>query len=438
MNIKLPLLGAISTRLTAGVLAIGMAIGMVATPAALAATEILDQVVAIVDEDVIMASELRTRITTITETIKSRGIEMPPEDELVREALDRLILENIQLQLAARVGVRFSDGQLNAAVNRIAAKNGMSLEQFRARIEADGQSYSALREDIRREMTLQRVQSGNVNQRIQITDQEIENFLATEEGQQLTQPEYRLVHALLPLAHDASEAEVAAASAYVDNMIARIRAGEAFDQVISSSNDKYTFSGGDLGWRKAGDLPSLFSDIAPTLQIGDAADPLRSDSGFHLVYMQDMRGGAQMVAQTEVRHILVKPSEIMTDDQAKQLATDLKARIEAGEDFAALAKEYSEDIGSGQEGGDLGWTMKGQMVPEFDTAMAAADIGDITDPVHSQFGWHILEVTGRRDQDMTELAMRGKANEYLHNRKYQEELDAWLRKIRDEAFVDIK
>jgi peptidyl-prolyl cis-trans isomerase SurA len=314
----------------------------------------------------------------------------------------------------------------------------MSLEQFRTRVEADGQSYVGLRENIRREMTLQRVQSGNVNQRIQITDQEIDNFLATEEGQQLTQPEYRLVHALLPLAPDASESEVAAANAYVDTMIARIRAGEAFEVVISSSSGKYTFSGGDLGWRKAGDLPSLFSDIAPTLTIGDAADPMRSDSGFHLVYMADMRGGAQMVAQTEVRHILVKPSEIMTDDQARQLVTDLKVRIEAGEDFAVLAKEYSEDIGSSQEGGDLGWTMKGQMVPEFDAAMATTEIGSISDPVHSQFGWHILEVTGRRDQDMTELAIRGKANEYLHNRKYQEELDAWLRKIRDEAFVDIK
>ena len=438
MNIKFPLPGAISTKLAVGVLATSLAIGMVTAPVAQAATEILDQVVAIVDEDVIMASELRTRIATITESIRSRGMEMPPEDELVREALDRLILENIQLQLAARVGVRFSDAQINAAVNRIAAKNGMSLEQFRTRVEADGQSYIALRENIRREMTLQRVQTGNVNQRIQITEQEIENFLATEEGQKLTQPEYRLVHALLPLAPDASDADVTAASTYVNNMITRMRAGEPFDRVVSSSNGKYTFSGGDLGWRKAGDLPSLFSDIAPTLKVGEAADPIRSDSGFHLVYLQDMRGGAQMVAQTEVRHILVKPSEIMTDEQARQLVTDLKVRIEAGEDFAVLAKEFSEDIGSGQEGGDLGWTMKGQMVPEFDAAMATTEIGSISDPVHSQFGWHILEVTGRRDQDMTELAIRGKANEHLHSRKYQEELDAWLRKIRDEAFVDIK
>ena len=420
------------------VIAGSLAIGLTTAPVMQAATEILDQVVAIVDEDVIMASELRARLSSVTQNLEARGIEMPPEDELIRETLDRLILENIQLQLATRVGVRISDAQLNAAVGRIAGKNGMNLEQFRTRLEAEGQSYIAMREDIRREMILQRVQTGNVNQRIQITDKEIENFLATEEGQALTQPEYRLVHALLPLAPDASESDVAAAKLYVGNMAGRIRAGEAFDTVISSSSGKYTFSGGDLGWRRGGDLPSLFSDIAPTLKVGEVAEPLRSDSGFHLVYLADKRGGEQIVAQTEVRHILVKPSEILTDEQAEQLVIDLKARIEAGEEFGELAKEFSEDIGSGQEGGDLGWTMKGQMVPEFDAAMAETDIGAISDPVHSQFGWHILEVTGRRDQDMTELAMRNKANEYLHSRKYQEELDAWLRKIRDEAFVDIK
>lgn len=410
----------------------------IVAPTAHSATEILDQVVAIVDEDVIMSSELRARLASVSQNLKARGIEMPPEDELVRETLDRLILENIQLQLADRVGVRISDAQLNAALGRMAQQNGMNLEQFRTRLEAEGQSYNAVREDVRREMVLQRVQQGNVNQRIQITDQEIDNFLQTEEGQKLTQPEYRIVHALLPLAPDASEAEVAEAQVYVDAMIIEIRSGQSFDSVISASNGKYTFSGGDLGWRKTDDLPSLFSEVAPTLKKGEAADPIRSDSGFHLVYMADLRGGEQMVSQTEVRHILVKPSEILTDAQAEQLVLDLKIRIEGGEDFGELAKEYSEDIGSGQEGGDLGWTMRGQMVPEFDAAMAQAKIGEISDPIHSQFGWHILEVTGRRDQDMTELAIRAKAREYLHSRKYQEELDAWLRKIRDEAFVDIK
>ncbi|MFT6274521.1 MAG: peptidyl-prolyl cis-trans isomerase SurA [Halioglobus sp.] len=416
----------------------GLAIVLAANSSANAATEILDQVVAIVDDDIIMASELRQRMAVVTKSLESRGVDMPPEDALVRETLDRLILENIQMQIATRVGVRISDAQLTAAVSRIAGKNRMSIEEFRARLESDGQSYTEMRNDIRREMILQRVQSGNVNQMVQISQQEIDNFLATDEGQQLTQPEFRIVHALLPLSPDADEASVTSAKSYSDKMLARVRAGEPFDVVIASSKGPYTFSGGDLGWRKAGDLPSLFADIAPTLAIGEAAEPIRSDSGFHLVYLQDMKGGVQMASQTEVRHILVKPSEIMTDEQARQLTANLRARIIAGEEFGDLAKEYSEDIGTAQEGGHLGWSSPGQMVPEFEKTMAETEIGTVSEPVHSQFGWHILEVTGRRDKDMTELAIRSKANEYLHGRKYQEELDAWLRKIRDEAFVDIK
>ncbi|TXS90884.1 molecular chaperone SurA [Parahaliea maris] len=403
-----------------------------------AATEVLDQVVAIVDDDVIMASELRERLGTVTETLQARGMEMPPEDELIRETLDRLILESIQLQMGQRVGVRISDAQLDQAVARIAAQNRMNVDQFIARLEQDGQSYAAMRENVRREMVLQRVQAGNVSQRIQITDQEIDNFLNTEEGQALTQPEYRIVHALLPLSPDAPADEKAAAEAHVDQLLQRIRAGEPFDEVIASSGGKYTFTGGDLGWRKKSDLPSLFAEAAPPLAEGETSDPIESASGIHLINMNAKRGGEQIVSQTKVRHILIKPSEILTDDAARQKAADLKQRIEGGEDFAELAKEYSEDIGSAREGGDLGWTQRGQMVPEFENAMESATIGEITNPVRSQFGWHILEVTERRQQDMTDQAIRNKAAEYLHGRKYQEELDAWLRKIRDEAFVDIK
>jgi peptidyl-prolyl cis-trans isomerase SurA len=403
-----------------------------------AATQVLDQVVAIVDDDVIMASELRSRISQITQSLQARGGEMPPEDEIVRETLDRLILESIQIQMGAKVGVRISDEQLNGAMARIAGQNGMGLEEFARRLEMEGQSYVEMREQIRREMVLQRVQSGNVNQRIQITPQEVDNFLATEEGQQLTQPQYRLVHALLPLAPNASDSDAAAAEAHVNAVLKRIRAGESFESAVSASSGNYAFSGGDLGWRPLADLPSLFANVAPQLKVGETSDTIRSESGFHLVNLVDLRGGEQMVAQTHVRHILVKPSEILSDEQAEQLIIEIKARIEAGEDFSDLAKEYSEDIGSAQEGGDLGWASPGQMVPEFEQTMAQTPIGDLSEPVRSQFGWHLLEVMGRRDQDVTELAASAKAQDYLHQRKYQEELDAWLRRIRDEAFVDIK
>ena len=419
-------------------LAAGLASSFVAAPITHAATEMLDQVVAIVDDDIVMASELRERITAVNESLQSRGIKAPPEEELIRETLDRLILENIQLQKGTRVGVRISDAQLNSAVQRIAAQNRMTLDQFRQALEQQGQSYAAMREQVRREMIIQRVQGGNVNQRIQITDQEVDNYLATEEGQKMAQPEYHMVHALLAISPDASDAEVSAAEAHVEAMIKRIRKGESFEGVVSSSTGNYTFSGGDLGWRKLDDLPSMFSNVAPGMAAGQTADPIRSDSGFHIVYMAEKRGDEQVIAQTQVRHILIKPSEIMTSEQARELVVELKQRALGGEDFGELAREYSEDIGSAQEGGELGWTSPGQMVPEFDKTMDATAIDQISDPVKTQFGWHILQVEGIRQQDMTSEAIRSKAMNYLHDRKYQEELDAWLRQIRDEAFVDIK
>ena len=419
-------------------LAAGLAATLLLVGQTQAQTQILDQVVAIVDDDVIMASELRERVAAITQSLEARGVEMPPEDVLIRETLDRLILESIQLQLGNRVGARISDAQLNQAMERVAAQNRMSLADFSAALEQQGQSYAAMREQVRREMIIQRVQAGNVNQRIQISEQEVRNFLASPEGQKLTQPEYRILHALLPLPEDAPDDEVTAARSYLNGLLQRIRRGEAFDQVISSNDGRYAFSGGDLGWRKLEDLPSLFSDVAPSLEVGATSDPIRSPSGLHLINLADMRGGEQMVNQTRVRHILIQPSEIMTDAQAEARAEELRNRILQGEDFAELAREYSRDIGSAAEGGDLGWTTPGQMVPEFEAAMADTAVGEISEPVKSQFGWHILEVMERREQDMTAQAIRNRATEALHQRKYDEELDAWLRKIRDEAFVDIK
>lgn len=426
MNIKTLLLSAALTG------------AMLVTAPLQAATEIIDQVVAIVDDDVIMASELRERVNAVSENLQARGMQMPPEDQLIRDTLDRLILESIQLQMGRRAGVRISDDQLNEALQRIAAQNRMTLEQFTQALAQRGQSYDAMREQVRREMIIQRVQAGNVNQRIQITEQEVGNFMSTQEGQALTQPEFHLLHALMPIDPDASERTIEAATAQVNAVMKRIRGGESFKKVLQTSNQPYAFSGGDLGWRKLDDLPSLFTEIVPKLSPGQTADPVRSESGYHIVYLEAVRGLDQVITQTKARHILVKPSEIMTDDQARDLVEQLRSRIMAGEDFADLAREYSEDFGSAQEGGELGWTMPGQMVPQFEAAMAATAVDQISEPVRTQFGWHIIKVEGRREEDMTNEATRAKAMDYVHNRKYQEELDAWLRQIRDEAFVDIK
>jgi len=403
-----------------------------------AATQVLDSIVAIVEDDVIMSSELRDRMNLLITNMKAQKLELPPNDVLLRQTLDRLILESIQLQMGSRAGVRISDAQLNEALNRIAAQNRISLDEFRLQLEQEGKSYPQMREDVRRELILQRVQGGNVNQRIQISEQEVENYLESPEGQTMVAAEYHLVHALLPVSESASAAQKAAAKAHVDALYARITAGESFEEVIGNSGDEFTFSGGDLGWRKAGDLPSLFVDIAPGMEVKQTAAPILSASGYHLIFLAEKRGGAMVIQQTHVRHILLKTSAIRSDDETRQLARELRQRILDGADFGELAREYSEDIGSAQEGGDLGWTNPGQMVPEFENAMDSVVVDDVSQPIHSQFGWHILQVLERRQEDVSKAVVQNRAGDVLHQRKYQEELDVWLRKIRDEAFVDIK
>jgi len=398
--------------------------------------EVLDQVVAIVDDDIILASELQERVQGVRSTMESRGVEVPSDDVLIRETLDRLILDSIQLQLANRYGVRIPDQQLDEAMTRLARQNGLTLEQFRIALEQSGQSYAAAREGLRDDLAIQRVQQGNVMRNINISEQEIDNFLTTEEGEAMTQPEYQVVQALLSISRGEDAAEIAAKESYVNEVLSKIQSGQPFEQAVSGT-EPYAFTGGDLGWRKLGDIPSMFADTVPTLTVGEVAK-VRSSSGFHLVYLADAVGGEQLVRQTDVRHILVKPTEVLNEQAAEDLVVELRARIEGGEDFGELARQYSDDIGSATEGGNLGWTNPGQMVPEFEATMAGTAEGSISQPFRSEFGWHILEVKARRDKDFSGEVRRNQVAGYIRDQKYQEELDAWLRKIREEAFVDIK
>ena len=398
--------------------------------------EVLDQVVAIVDDDIILASELQERVQGVRSTMESRGVEVPSDDVLIRETLDRLILDSIQLQLANRYGVRIPDQQLDEAMTRLARQNGLTLEQFRIALEQSGQSYAAAREGLRDDLAIQRVQQGNVMRNINISEQEIDNFLTTEEGEAMTQPEYQVVQALLSMSRGEDAAEIAAKEAYVNEVLSNIQSGQPFEQAVSGT-EPYAFTGGDLGWRKLGDIPSMFADTVPTLTVGEVAK-VRSSSGLHLVYLADAVGGEQLVRQTDVRHILVKPTEVLNEQAAEDLVVELRARIEGGEDFGELARQYSDDIGSATEGGNLGWTNPGQMVPEFEATMAGTAEGSISQPFRSEFGWHILEVKARRDKDFSGEVRRNQVAGYIRDQKYQEELDAWLRKIREEAFVDIK
>jgi len=405
-------------------------------PAAWAQVQVLDQVVAIVDDDIILASELQERVAGVRSTMESRGVEMPDDETLVRETLDRLILDSIQMQLANRYGVRIPDAQLDEAMTRLARQNGLTLEQFRVAVEQSGQNYGATRESLRKDLAIQRVQQGNVMRNINISEQEIDNFLATEEGEAMTQPEYRVIQALLATRRGEDAASVEAKETFIDATLANIQGGTDFETAVSGV-EPYAFTGGDLGWRKLGDIPSMFAEVVPTMSIGDVTK-VRSSSGFHLVYLADAVGGERLVKQTDVRHILIKPTEVLDEVAAEALAGQLMERVNGGEDFGALARQYSDDIGSAAEGGELGWTNPGQMVPEFEAAMAAAEEGVVTEPFRSEFGWHLLEVTGRRDKDFSGEIQRNQVANYIREQKYQEELDAWLRKIREEAFVDIK
>ncbi|MDB2659214.1 peptidylprolyl isomerase [Luminiphilus sp.] len=409
-----------------------------ATAASIALAQMtpLDTIVAIVDEDIILASEVRDRVKQVKSSAEQRDIALPDDDTVVQETLDRLILESIQLQLADRFGVRIPDAQLDQSMARIAAQNGLTLEQFRDALTQSGQDYVEMREGLRDELAIQRVQQGSVMRDINITEKEVDNFMTTEEGAALTEPEYRVMQALLPISRSDSAETRAVKEDFVDGVLASVLAGINFSEAVNVQ-EPFAFRGGDLGWRKLSDIPSMFSQIIPSLAAGDTGK-VQSNSGLHLVHLAEARGLERLVEQTDVRHILLTPNEVLGDEAAQALILSLKERIEGGEDFAELAKEYSDDIGSAQEGGELGWTNPGQMVAEFEAAMANAEVGVITEPVRSEFGWHILEVTGRRTEDFSEQVRRNQVASYLREAKYEEELENWLREIREEAFVDIK
>jgi peptidyl-prolyl cis-trans isomerase SurA len=396
----------------------------------------LDKVVAIVDEDVVLDSEFQERMAIVKENIAKSNQPAPPEDVLREQLLNQMIVESVQLQMAQRAGIRISDAELTSAVNNIAQRNGMNLLQFKDALEEQGQSYIDFREQIRRDMILQTVQGSQVGRRVKISDREIDNYLASEEGQESTAPEYLIHHTLVPVQSDDKNSE-SKAKQFADKLYAVIQQGEDY-QSISATYSDHPSEGSSLGWRKLQDLPSLLTSLIPTMEKGKTLEPIRSPSGYHLVTLTDKRGDSEMVKQTRVRHILLKESAIRDPAATEAQLLDIRQRILGGEDFAELAREFSEDIGSAQEGGDLNWASPGQMVPAFENMMSNTEIGKISPVFQSQFGWHILLVEDRREKDMSEELRRRKARGILHERKFTEERQAWLQKIRDEAFVSIK
>ena len=407
---------------------------------ATAQIELLDKVIAIVDDDVVLQSELNQRVAAVYAQIQQSGTQAPPQDILLQQVLERLISERLQLNIAYSAGVRIPDEELNAAMGRIAAGNQLTMEQYVEQVHSQGQTIAAVREEIRNELTLMRVQQGKVMRRIRISQQELDNFLNSEEGRFLTSPDVNIGQILLSVPSSASTAEADKVLAKAKDLQAQISSGVDFRQLaIANSADQSALQGGDLGWRKMAQLPGVFIDAVEDLAVDEVSQPIRSGAGYHLLKLYERRGGGeQLIEQHFARHILIKPNQIRDQETTVSELNKLRDRALAGEDFAELAKEFSEDPGSGLKGGELGWSTPGMFVPEFEQTMNSIAVGEISTPFSSQFGWHILQVTERRKQDFSDDILRNRAENMLRQRKYEEELQVWLQEIRDEAFIEIK
>jgi peptidyl-prolyl cis-trans isomerase SurA len=401
----------------------------------------LDSIIAVCNDDVVLESELRERVTAVYQRLQGEGVtNMPAPDALTSQLMERLIVECIQLQMANQRGIVIDDETLTETVNGFAQQNNMSIDEFRLALDNSGVTYREFREGIRREMQLSQVQQLMVSRRVTITDKDLDDLIASPFFQEMISDEYRVGHILIAVENDASQVTIAAAGRAAADIVAELRAGADFAQMaIERSASSTALEGGDLGWRRAAELPSLFDERIIALAPGETADPIQNSLGFHIVQLLEQRGvSRERKEQSLVRHILVKSSAIRSFSQTRALVQKLYNRIGAGEDFAMLAKEYSEDPGSALVGGDLGWSDGSDVVSEFGDVMAKLKIGALSEPFKTTHGWHILQVMDRRNEDISEEARRGKAAQLLHSRRFEEELQVWLQEIRDEAYVQLR
>ncbi|MEJ6744035.1 MAG: peptidylprolyl isomerase [Porticoccaceae bacterium] len=400
----------------------------------------LDRVVAIVDDDIVLDSELQQRMMTINEQIAQSGTQAPPQEIILQQVLERLISERLQLNMGYNAGIRITDEELNAAITRVAQSNGLTITQYITDIQSRGGTIAVVREEIRNEMVIRRVQQGKVMRRIRISEQELDNFLTSEEGRFLISPDVNIGQILLSVPTGSSKNDTDGILARAQKLQTDTANGTDFRQLaIANSADQSALQGGDLGWRKMAQLPGVFIDAVEQLELGQVSDPIRSDAGYHLLKLYERRGGGkQLIEQHFARHILLKPNQIRDEQATIAELNGLREQVLAGEEFAKLSKQLSEDPGSALKGGELGWSTPGMFVPEFEETMNSIALNEISAPFASQFGWHILQVTERRDQDFSSEILRNRAQNMLRERKYEEELQVWLQEIRDEAFIEIK
>lgn len=402
--------------------------------------KLLDRVVAIVDDGVILQSDLESRMLTVKSRLNAQGTPLPSDSILRERILDQLLQDQVQLQLAEEAGMRISDTELNQTIGNIALGNDMTLQEFEAALANEGLTYQEAREQIRREMLISRIQQRQVEPRIRITEREVENFLESQSGRERSGEEYLIGHILIEVDDSNNSEQVEQARAEAADILSDLRGGADFKQTaVERSDGGNALEGGVLGWRSEDQLPSLIADVAPNLETGQASELLQSPSGFHIVTVLEKRGGeGQTVQQNQVRHILVATDEATDNDAAEAQIRNIRERIEGGEAFADLARELSDDPGSGSDGGSLGWVSPGEMVPAFEEVMQSVQPGQVSEPFRTRFGWHILEVQDRRLQDISDQLQTAEARQVLYRRKYDVELRTWLREIREEAFVEIK
>lgn len=410
-------------------------------PGAAFADPSLDRIVAVVEDNVILASELHRKVEAIKRGLAQSKAQLPPDEILARQVLERLIVEKIQLHLAEKAGIRVDDETLQQAVQQIAQRNKISPEELRRSLREEGIEYADFIEQIRGEIAVQRFRAGQVNSQIKISDREVQHWLDTQShGGVGHDTEFLLGHILIATPRAAAPAAVQKARERAERLMEELKQGLDFKKAsLSSSDSPQALSGGDLGWRKLSQMPTLLADVAAKMKEGDIEGPIRSPSGFHIVKLLGIKGGsAERIVKTHVRHILIKPNEVLSDEDARDKLEKLKARIEAGDDFATLARGHSDDKGSAIKGGDLGWVQPGALVPEFEDAMSHLDINQLGNPVQSQFGWHLIQVLEREESDDTDELLKKQAREELFKRKVEEETELWMRRIRDEAYVEIR
>ncbi|MBS0612867.1 MAG: peptidylprolyl isomerase [Proteobacteria bacterium] len=402
--------------------------------------ELLDRIAAVVNEGVVLKSELDSQLDSVTKRLEEQKVELPSPSVLKQQVLERLVLQEIQSQRAAKVGLTIPDEQLNGALQEIAARNKIPFDKLPTALQAQGIDYKQYREAMRKEMVLSTLRQRDVIAHINVTPRELDQYLARQQNA-AANDEFNVSHILLSLPAAATPQQIAEITKKAESLSARARAGEDFGQLaIANSNGQTALDGGSLGWRKGAQMPQFILDLITKMKPGEISDPVRTPSGFHIVKLNERRGGeAQVIVnQIHVRHILMKPNELDDDETVRQKLAKIRDRVLKGEDFAGIASTTSEDPGSAPDGGDLGWTGPGTFVPEFDKAIADLKPNEISEPFKTRYGWHIVQMLGTRTYDSTDDVRRQRAYAAIRESKADEETELWLRRLRDEAFVELK